>query len=341
MERKILAGLGYKYFAIPAGKFRRYRRSILAEALDIKTTSQNFRDLFRFIGGLSKAYRLLRKLRPDAVFVKGGYVGLPVGIAAGRLKIPLLLHESDAVFGLANKSLAKRATAIGVGFPVEAYKDFGFQNLHFVGSPLRAISIKGTSDVAKAHFHITENKPNILIFGSSRGSTPINQVIFDNLSLFVSKYNLIHITGEEDIERARFLAARLDGELKPAYKPYSFLKSEMGLAYAVCDIAVSRAGATSLAELAVWGKPAIIIPRPSATNDHQNVNATFMSRQGAIRVLPQKDLTGIRLLSEIDRLMANPDDRKYLSQHIARFAHPQAASEMARLIYSAAGGNEK
>lgn len=332
MERKILAGLSIKYLSIPAGKFRRYQRGIVAEALDVKTNAHNFRDFFKFIKGSAKAYKLLKKIKPDAVFIKGGYVGLPVGIAARWLKIGFFLHESDVVLGLANKMLSKKATAIGVGFPLEAYKGYGLRNLVFVGSPLRDSVLKGNQAAARAHFNIDEKKPIILVFGSSRGSTPINQVIFDNISLIAKKYTILHITGEDDIERARFLQARLDDSVKGSYKPYSFLKQEMGLAYALCHIAVSRAGANSLAELAAWRKPAIIIPRPGATNDHQNANAQFMSRQGAISVLPQSSLTTIRLLSEIDRLMAHPQDREYLSKNIAKFARPQAAKTMAKLI---------
>lgn len=340
MEHKILTGMGYDYFVIPSGKFRRYGRSLLAEALDIKTTAQNFRDLFKFIGGLGQAYRLLRKIRPSVVFVKGGYVGMPVGIAAARLKIPLVLHESDAVFGMANKYLSKKAAAIGVGFPTEAYKSYGLDNLHFVGSPVRQQTKQGNKKAALKHFDLNEKKPNILIFGSSRGSTPINLVIFDNLEMLTQKYNLLHITGESDIERARFLARKLNLENKSSYRPYSFLKAEMGLAYAAADIAVTRAGATSLAELAIWKKPSIVIPRPSASNDHQNANARYMSRQGAIIVIPQSKLTGPRLLSELDRITTNKSECNSLSSQIAKFARADASEKMAQIVIKTANGEQ-
>lgn len=336
IEKKILEGVGLKYVQIPAGKFRRYNRSIIQAALDVKTNWKNTKDFFSFNAGILKAHKILRQFGPDVVFVKGGFVGLPVGIAARRLKLPLVIHESDLSFGMTNQFLAKFAVKVAVGFPLEFYRHTPYKNLIYTGSPVPRTSLAGDKKSACHHFRITEEKPNIFITGGSQGAQGINKVIFDNLELLSKHYNLIHQTGEGDIERARFLASRLPAGGKKSYRPYSFLKSEMGLAYALADVVISRAGANALTNLAVWSKPAIVIPLPSSAQNHQVENARLLARSGAIRVLPQANLTGLRLASEIDGILNNKEAQAYLAQSIRKFYNPQAARDLAAVIYEEA-----
>lgn len=335
MEQKVLAGAGIEYARIPAGKFRRYGRSFYEAAIDARTNWQNFKDLFKFNRGVLRSYQLVRKYKPDVVFVKGSYVGLPVGLAAKWLKIPLVLHDSDTVLGMTNRVLSKSAQTVATGFPVEFYKDYNLDNLVFTGNPLRRSAVTGNVHSARTTFGISIQKPNILVFGGSLGSHSINNVIFDNLTHFVKHYTVIHVVGEAQIERARFLGSRLEAEFKNDYKPYSFLQSEMGLAYSVADVVVARGGANSLAEIAHWGKPAIIVPLPQAANDEQLKNAQYLARAGAVRLLLEKDLTGIRLLNELEKLFAQPEDMRYLSQTIHKYDKPNAAKELAGIIHKA------
>lgn len=335
MEQKVLAGAGIEYARIPAGKFRRYGRSFYEAAIDARTNWHNFKDLFKFNGGVFRAYQLVRKYKPDVVFVKGSYVGLPVGLAAKWLKIPLVLHDSDTVLGMTNKVLSRSAQTVATGFPVEFYKEYGLHNLVFTGNPLRRSAIVGNPQTARTSFTISDQKPIILIFGGSLGSHNINTVVFDNLAHFTKLYTLIHVVGENQIERARFLASRLEPELKESYKPYSFLNSEMGLAYSIADVVVARGGANSLAELAHWAKPAIIVPLPTAANNEQMKNTQYLARAGAVRLLPEKDLTGIRLLNELEKLFSQPADMRYLAATIHKYAKPHAARELAHIIFTA------
>lgn len=335
MEQKVLAGAGIEYARIPAGKFRRYGRSFYEAAIDARTNWHNFKDLFKFNGGVFRAYQLVRKYKPDVVFVKGSYVGLPVGLAAKWLKAPLVLHDSDTVLGMTNKVLSKSAQTVATGFPVEFYKEYGLNNLVFTGNPLRKSAVTGNAQTARTKFGISEQKPNVLVFGGSLGSQNINNVIFDNLAHIVKNYTLIHVVGEAQIERARFLGSRLEDELKLDYKPCSFLQGEMGLAYSIADVVVARGGANSLAELAHWAKPAIIIPLPTAANNEQMKNAQYLARAGAIRLLPEKDLTGIRLLNELEKLFSQPADMRYLSTTIHKYDKPDAAKELAEIIFKA------
>ncbi len=335
MEQKILAGAGIEYVRIPAGKFRRYGRKFFDAAIDARTNWHNFRDFFRFNGGVFRAYQLVRKYKPDVVFVKGSYVGLPVGLAAKWLKIPLVLHDSDTVLGMTNKILSKSAQAVATGFPAEFYKDYGLKNIVFTGNPLRRSAIEGNKQDARLQFELLEQKPNVLIFGGSLGAQNVNRTVFDHMEQFAKRYNVIHVVGEAEIERARFLASRLPKDVQASYRPYSFLKQEMGMAYSVADVVVARGGANSLSELMHWAKPAIVVPLPTAANNEQMKNAQYLARAGAVRVLPEKDLTGMRLLNEIEKLFAAPQDMRYLSTTIQKFAKPNAAKELAQIIYAA------
>lgn len=297
--------------------------------------------MFRVVGGLYQSYRILRKFKPDVVFIKGSYVGVPVGIAARRLGIPTVLHDSDTTLSRTTQILAKSATEIGVGWPLEQYKKYELSNLKYVGIPVRPEVLEGTRKEAEQKFKLDVQKPNILIYGGSRGAHVINEAIFENLGVLTKGYNVLHVTGESDAEQARFLANRLELAEKKRYKVFEYLHKEVGLAYACADVVVSRAGATTLAELAAWKKAAILIPYGAAANRDQQHNAQVLSRAGAARVLEEDKLAGLRLVSEIDRLHNSVADRKYLSTQIAKFARPNAARDVAQLIRQTAKSRDK
>ena len=337
LEERVLKAAGVEYMAISAGKFRRYNRHWLEAAIDVKTNWDNARDFVRFNRGILQARRAIRQFKPDVVFVKGGYVGLPVGLVAAQQKLPLIIHESDIVFGLTNRYLSKRANKVAVGWPLEFYKGHDKSNMIFTGSPLRRTAITGNRRAALVHFRITEEKPIIFIMGGSRGAHSINLTIFENLGQLLNKYTLIHVTGESDIERARFVLSRQEKALHKYYRPYSFLHNDMGLGYAAADVIVSRAGANSLSEVAAWSKPAIVIPLSSSANNHQAQNAQALARMGALRILQQHELSGFKLMSEIDRLMVDKSSRKYLGETIHKFFAPDAAKKLAETIYGMRG----
>ncbi len=328
----MLQSAGVDFRAISAGKLRRYNRRWFETMLDVKTNWLNARDMVRFNRGLLQARRLIREFKPDVVFVKGGYVGLPVGIVALRQNIPLIIHESDIVFGLTNRYLSKKATSIAVGWPIDVYKNYDTAKFVYTGSPLRRNAITGTRPAGLTHFKLTEQKPIIFVIGGSQGAQAINNVIFDNLAQLLRKYSILHVTGERDIERARFVLSRCEAAVRSCYRPQAFLHNDMGLAYAVADIVISRAGANSLAELSAWSKPAIVVPLSSSANNHQSQNAQALARMGGVRILQQVDLTGFKLMSEIDRLMSDPASRSYLGKTLHKFYEPESASKIAELL---------
>lgn len=306
--------------------------------MDVKTQILNLRDLPKILRGYSYSRSIIRQFKPDVVFVKGGYVGLPVGVAATKLACPLVIHESDAIMGKTNQILSKKATAVAVSFPKDLYTGIDPDKMYFTGNPVRT---EYASEAESAEPQ-TKQKPNILIFAGSQGGESINSVIFESLELLCKNFNILHVTGQQGIERARFLRHRLPVELRSQYEPYSFLTDEMIAAYHWSDLVVARAGMNSLSELAALAKPAIIIPLPSSTNNHQLVNAQYLARLGAIRLLLQSDLTGVRLVAEISRLMGDSATRDYLSDSIHRFYKPNAATDIAKLIIeNATGGHSE
>ncbi len=341
LEQKLLKQTGIEYIAIPSGKYRRYRRGLVRAALDIKTNAKNARDMLRVNAGYLRARRIIRQFKPDVVFIKGGYVGLPIGLAAQRMHIPTVLHDSDTVLGLTNRILAKQAVNLATGFPIQYYDNNTYHNLIYVGNPIKEDTIKANAGQAASFFNFVEQKPNILLYGGSLGAKVINEAVFENLGLLTKEYNIIHITGEQGIEQARFLSHKLPDELRESYRPFNFLRKEMGLAYAAADLVVCRSGANAIAELAAWGKAAILVPLNSAANNEQLHNAESLVKAGAARMLLEEDLSGRRLVSEIDRLMADPKDREYLKQHIVKFHKQNSAKELAELILEASKQNKE
>jgi len=332
LEQKLLRESDIDYIAIPSGKYRRYHRSLIRAALDVRTNTRNVRDILKVNAGYLRARRVIHQFKPDVIFVTGGYVGLPIGLAAQHLHIPIVLHEANAVSGLTNRLLGKYARIIATAFPVANYADFDATKLVFVGNPIREDILQANQTQAETFFAFSKQKPNILIFGGSHGAQILNDLVFDNLQWLVKHYNVIHVAGEQGIEQARFLAHQLDRDLQDSYRPYDFLRRELGLGFVLADLVICRSGANTVAELAAWHKPAILIPFKSAANNEQFENAQVLVKAGAARMLSEDKLSGRRLISEIDRLMESPKDRDYLQGNIEKFYKPDSAELLAKQI---------
>lgn len=333
IEVNLLRQSGIDFKVIAAGKYRRYGRGKLAELTDIPTQWQNLRDSGKIVRGYLQARKIIKSFQPDVVFIKGGYVGVPVGYAAAKAKIPLILHESDVVMGRANQFLSKYAQKIAVGFPVDAYSAELENKLVFTGNPVRSDFVENAANTER-RMPLNKQKPNIFLFAGSQGAADLNRIVWENIEPIVKSCNLLHVTGEQGIEQARVVRHRLPQEMQRNYEVHSFLKSEMAQAYQWADVVVSRAGMNTLAELAALSKPAIIIPLPSSTNNHQLKNAQYLARAGGIRLMPQHELTGLKLMHEISQLVENDEAREYLQTTIHKFYQPQATSHIAQLISS-------
>jgi UDP-N-acetylglucosamine--N-acetylmuramyl-(pentapeptide) pyrophosphoryl-undecaprenol N-acetylglucosamine transferase len=337
MEAKIAAASGIDFAAISAGKFRRmHGTSKLSQVFDLSTLGLNARDSLRVARGIAGSLKILRQWKPDVIFVKGGFVGLPVGIAAHILRIPYVIHESDFTPGLTNRILSRWATKIAVGFPIKGYHDLPKDRLVYTGSPVRTELAKRHRLEGLATLKLSADLPVLLVTGGSQGAQAINDCLVEALSQLLEFTQVIHLTGEQDFERVRFEVKRL-GKVKhlERYHPHAFLMEEMSAALAAADIVVARAGANTISELATLAKPTILIPNYLHAG-HQEANAKVLSRAGAVSVLDERRLTPAGLVAAVRNLFGSETEQARLSKGIASFAKPDAANELAQLILSSA-----
>jgi UDP-N-acetylglucosamine--N-acetylmuramyl-(pentapeptide) pyrophosphoryl-undecaprenol N-acetylglucosamine transferase len=337
MEARIVTASGWKFAGIKAGKFRRYHRGgWWSKVLNLQTLGPNMRDAVRTVAGVADSLKILRKFKPDVVFLKGGFVCVPVGVAARLLRIPYVIHESDVSPGLANRLLARGAAKIAVGFPLKSYHDFDKARMVFTGNPVRREVIGAHRLEGLSKFKLDDGLPVVFITGGSSGARQINDVIIEALPELLDFAQVIHLTGEGEYERVKFAIRRL-GKLTHGerYQAYGFLMGEMALALAAADVVIARAGANTVAELAVLGKPTVLIPNYEMAG-HQVENARVLSRAGAARVLDGAKLTPVQLVGEIRRLLGDAQEQGRLAKAIRQFCQVDAARELAEVILATA-----
>ncbi len=313
-ERELIATSDVITHKITAGKFRRYhKRGWRSRLLDWRTPLLNLRDIFRITAGIMQSIWLLLRLRPDVIFIKGGYVGLPVGVAAWMLRVPFLIHESDSVPGLTNRILGRLTPHRVSGFDIA-----GYENL---GNPVRG-DILHARHPNPALFDITSTKPVILAFGGSLGSNFLNHVVVD-LARSSSDYEIIHITGGEKVA---FEASY--------YHQYDFLSDRMADALWLCDVVIARGGANTLAELAALKKPSIIVPHPRLSGDHQSKNAEAMADADAVVLIRQDQLDTDTLAQAVYAVASDSKKKQELADNIAHFARRTSAEDIAKKLLS-------
>lgn len=321
---------------IYAGKLRRYHKvSMWRQLLDVPTMAKNFRDIFLVGIGLLQSVLYLRKIKPDVVFTKGGFVCLPVGLAAKMLHIPLVIHDSDSHPGLTNRILAKYATSIGTGAPVENYS-YPKERTHYVGIPVGAefrplTAAEQQKCKSALGLHDTK-KPLLVVTGGGLGARSINRAVVTIANQILDKVAILHLTGTATYQETVSVA--------PEHIDYIIKPFVPGLATALgaADVVISRAGATSLAELAALAKPTIIIPNGQLTGGHQLKNAAVYVKARAAVVLEEEKITldNRKLTRVILALIASPEKRAELGKRLHTFAKPAAALDMATLIVEAA-----
>jgi len=267
---------------------------------------------------LIQAQRILRRFKPDLVVGFGGYASVPVLMAAKILHIPYLIHEQNAVPGVSNKLLARGAARICVSYP-DTLTCFPRSRTTLTGNPLR----QGFDQIA-------EELPvpgQVLVFGGSRGARAINEALvacLPELLRWSVPPQILHQTGEEDYAMVSEAYTAMD---YPAATVVPFI-DDMATAYANSALVICRAGATTLAELTVCGRPAILIPFPHATGDHQNANARALEQEGAAVVLQQQDLTPLRLATELRILLADREQLQLMAMRARLLARPDAARKI-------------
>ncbi len=276
IEKTLVKEKNIPYYEIPTVKLKR------------SLTLQNLKIPFLLAKSVNSAKKILKELKPDVVFSKGGFVGLPVTIASKKLKIPVIIHESDLSVGLANKIASKFSVCTLTSFEETAKK---VKNGVFVGSPVREELFLGNKEKSLKVYNLSKNKPTLLVVGGSSGATAINNAVVQNLDLLLEKFNVLHVVGK----------GNLTNVFKNNYCQTEF--TNMKDAYAVADICISRAGSNTLFELISLKIPTLVIPLPTLESRGDQIeNAEYFYKKGLIRYLPQENLTRKTLIYEIDKL---------------------------------------
>ncbi len=286
IEKGLIEGQNIPYYGISSGKLRRY--------FDIK----NFSDPFKVLKGYRQSVKLLKQLKPDIVFSKGGFVSVPVILAAKRCKIPSIIHESDITPGLANKLAIPNATKVCCNFP-ETLQYLPKEKAVLTGSPIRKELLSGDAGKALSFCGFTdENKPVILIIGGSTGSKAINTAIRELLPELLKKYNIIHLCGKGNLEES---LSSLSG-----YAQFEYINKELSDLFTLSSLVISRAGANAICELLALHKPNILIPlSAAASRGDQILNAASFEKAGYSYVLEEEKVSNETLLTAINHVMEN------------------------------------
>ncbi len=288
MEKELIEAQGIPYYGISSGKLRRY--------FDVK----NLTDPFRVIKGFSEAVTLLKEIKPDVVFSKGGFVSVPVVTAAGRLHIPTVCHESDMTPGLANKLSFPSATKICCTF--EETKDkLPAKKAVVTGSPIRSELLQGNISKALSYTGFHGEKPVLLVVGGSLGAVAVNEAIRRILPELLKEFDVVHLCGKGKLDPTLH---SLEG-----YVQYEYVSEELRDLFALSDIVVSRAGSNAICELLALHKPNLLIPLSAAVSrGDQVLNAKSFERKGYSIVLEEEQMTDASLLQTIRNLYCSRDD---------------------------------
>lgn len=333
-EADIVRRNNLPFIGIQAGKWRRYQ-SIAWYRLFFRAKNLflNIKDIFAVFRGIIQSIRLIMSWKPDAIFIKGGYVGLPVGLAALLLRRPYIIHESDIVMGWTNRILAPGAKKVAVGFPKEFYPHIATEKLVFTGNPIRS-GLTGYHRLEGVQMlKLKAELPILLVVGGSQGARFINQLILESLPRLLDKTQVVHICGQKDEKQIANSVSKLGlGENIKRYRSFGFLHEELGPILAAADIVISRPGASAIAELAALSKPVILIPNEHLAGGHQLANALALSRKGAARILRESKLTPDQLIAEVNKILSSEDEQQKLATDIKAFAAPEAAEILAKQI---------
>ncbi len=317
---------------IISGKLRRY------------FSFKNLVSPFQILIGTIQAFVFISKIKPNIVFLKGGYGALPVGVVALIKKIPIILHESDMFPGLITKIFSRWARLTLISFEeTRNYLYFSPTNIHLLGNPIRNFQCRqGDKIKAKQKLKIDSEKKVIFVLGGSQGSDEINELIFNLISILTVKFSLIHVIGKKNFSEFRkkivkeynnYIQKNNSKILLQNYRAYPFIEeSDLKMVYCASDIIISRAGANTIFEIAQTGKPSILIPLIGSASDHQRKNAYAYMKAGACLVVEKPNLKKNIFLKDLDNLLNNKKRLSFMAKSAREFAKPNAARDIAELI---------
>jgi UDP-N-acetylglucosamine--N-acetylmuramyl-(pentapeptide) pyrophosphoryl-undecaprenol N-acetylglucosamine transferase len=316
METRLVERTGIPYQAIPAAG---------VHGIGLRTLPRNLWQLSR---GVLASRRILRAFKPDVLFFTGGYVAVPMALAGWKL--PSLLYVPDIEPGLALKTLARLADKICVTAQ-DSYRFFGRPNrIHLTGYPTRTALSAWTRPIARQALDLNDESPVLLVAGGSKGARSINTVILANLPALLEIAQVIHLTGELDWPVVETKRNELSTAQSARYHAFPYLDEQMGAALAAADLAISRAGASTLGEYPLFGLPAILVPYPHAWR-YQRVNADYLVRHAAAVMLEDATLSD-QLLPAVIALLNQPQKLTSMRRAMHNLSHPEAAEQIGRQL---------
>ena len=272
---------------------------------------------------------------PDVVFSKGGYGSVPAVVASRIYWIPIVIHESDAIPGRANRFMEHLADVVAISYNLTA-KFSNPAKTVLTGNPIREDILGGDPVKAKEALNIKSSKPVLLVLGGSQGAQKINEVVVKILPRLLATYEVVHQSGEKNFEETKELAGKMG--IKPGREGYHLVpflrdtEGEVKNAISSADLILSRAGATVISEIAVYGKPSILVPIKGSANDHQLHNAFEVAKSGGAIALKEENLTPELLLGKIDILMNDGPLRKTMGEKARAFYQADAAKKIAEIV---------
>jgi len=323
LETVIVPAAGFHLATVKAGKLRRY------------LSWQTITGVLRVPMGMIQAIGIVRKFRPQAVFTSGGYVAVPAGLAARLNRVPLLMHQQDVPPNLSNKLVAPLATRISVAF-TDSLAFFPARKTRLLGNPIRQamLDVQQTAPgEARKMLGFEEGEPLLLVTGGSQGARHLNHVVCKALPDLLEYCQVLQISGKElyseTQEMSNSLLAHLDEPLKKRYRLVAYLNEEMPLALQAAELVLCRSGASTLSELAVLGKPSILVPLPPAIGSSpQEANAEMFERRAAAEVIKDQDLRPEELVKRLKQVLSSSSRLEAMAEASRSFAKPQATQEI-------------
>jgi UDP-N-acetylglucosamine--N-acetylmuramyl-(pentapeptide) pyrophosphoryl-undecaprenol N-acetylglucosamine transferase len=326
-------------YAVRAGKFRRYHGEGLRQLLDVKTLFLNVRDAFYVVIGIWQSRRLIKRLQPDIIFSRGGFVTVPVALGGVLNHVPYITHDSDSIPSLANRLIARWAAVHAVALPKDNYP-YPQAKTVTTGIPLQH-DFKPVTVAAKKHYRqeigVPADAKLIFIIGGGLGSRGVNQAVSEALPHLLAEFkdlHAVHVVGRaNEAEMQALYQERLSPAKQGRVQVYGYMTDVYRYSGAA-DIVVTRGGATNLAEFAVQGKACVVIPSSFLAGGHQLENARYLAEAGAAVVIGEAELTADsnRLAKLVSQLLNEPTRQQSLAEHLAGFAKPNATEELADLI---------
>lgn len=309
IEKRLIADFDIPYYGVATGKLRRY--------LDPK----NLTDPFRILKGYNQSRKLLKEIKPDVVFSKGGFVSVPIVRAAHSLKIPCVIHESDITPGLANKLCIPVSDCVCCNFP-ETMEYIPNDKGVVTGTPIRSELREGNRQRGLQLCGFNDSKPVLMVIGGSQGAGSINKIVRTTLPKLLNDFQVVHLCGKDKVDNLLLTT--------PGYKQFEYLKEELKDIFTIADIVVSRAGANSICELLALKKPNLLIPLPtSQSRGDQILNAASFESQGFSKVLLEEDMDEKSFTEAVLELYCN---RQFFVEAMNRSSQMESVLKIMSLI---------